>query len=137
MAAVETANLRIADPYHGIEKSGATEAINNMLVQSDQGVVDLFPVWPAGKDASFYHLLVPGAFDVSSATHNGTVGYADITSNAGQRLQLKNPWPGHQIAVTDQHGHTVRLAASNGVVAFDTVKGGTYHLVPLAAGPAR
>ncbi|WP_370127283.1 discoidin domain-containing protein [Streptacidiphilus sp. EB103A] len=122
------ANLRIADPYHGIEKSGAVEAINDMLVQSDQGVIVLFPVWPSDQDARFHRLLQKGAFVVSSELRNGTVGYADVISNAGNTLRIRNPWPGYSVAVTDHRGRAVNTSANDGVITVRTDPGAGYRL---------
>ncbi|MFC1438816.1 discoidin domain-containing protein [Streptacidiphilus sp. N1-10] len=129
------ANLRIADPYHGIEKSGAVEAINDMLVQSDRGVIVLFPVWPSDQDASFHQLRQQGAFVVSSELRNGTVGYADVTSDAGNTLRIRNPWPGRSVTVTDHRGRAVRTSTDDGVITVRTERGGSYRLT--RSGPTR
>ncbi|WP_331765924.1 discoidin domain-containing protein [Embleya sp. NBC_00896] len=115
------ANLRINDGYHGIEKSGATEAINNMLVQSFQGTMVLFPVWPADRDASFHGLLQPGAFEVSAALLNKTVTYAEITSRVGGTLRLSNPWADtSRLTVTDDRGHHVPFSLKDGIITVKT-----------------
>ncbi|MCX4791959.1 discoidin domain-containing protein [Streptomyces sp. NBC_01221] len=115
------ANLRINDGAHGIEKSGATEAINSMLVQSFQGTMVLFPVWPADKDASFHGLLQPGAFEVSATLLNGTVAYAEITSRVGGSLRLNNPWADTRSpTVTDGGGHPVPFSLKDGIITVKT-----------------
>ncbi|WP_046500195.1 glycoside hydrolase family 95-like protein [Streptomyces odonnellii] len=124
-------NLRIADPFHGIEKSGATEAVNSMLAQSDQGIVTLFPVWPAGKNASFWQLRQKGAFVVSSAKENDRASYAEVTSEAGGTLRLKNPWPTGTFTVTDTSGAAVPFTTANGVISVQTAVGRTYRIVPV------
>jgi hypothetical protein len=121
-------NLRISDPNHGIEKSGATEAINSMLVQSDQGIITLFGDWPAGKDAGFSQLRQKGAFVVSSAKQSDKVSYVDVTSTAGGVLRLKNPWTG-PFTVTDAAGHAVPFSTADGVISVPAAVGQTYHLV--------
>ncbi|MFJ5683921.1 glycosyl hydrolase family 95 catalytic domain-containing protein [Streptomyces sp. NPDC093099] len=122
-------NLRITDPHHGIEKSGATEAINSMLVQSDASVISLFPVWPAAKDASFYQLRQKGAFVVSSAKAAGTVQYVDVRSEAGGTLRVKNPWSA-AFTVTDAAGNAVPYTTAGGVITVQTAAGQTYRLNP-------
>ena len=124
------ANLNISDGDNGLEKVGTTEAINDLLVQSSENMVDLFPDWPTGKDASFYHLLTQGAFEVSSALKDGSVSYADITSEAGKPLKLKNAWPGQRLSVTDDSGRRVSYQDRDGVISLDTRKGDTYRIVP-------
>ncbi|WP_052850013.1 discoidin domain-containing protein [Streptomyces avicenniae] len=125
------ANLRITDPYHGIEKSGTTEAINNMLVQGHGGVITLFPVWPSARDASFNRLRMPGAFVVSSARQGGAVLYADVVSQVGGTLRLTNAWPGRTIAVTNAAGQPVSFTTTGGVITVQTAAGQTYRVDPV------
>ncbi|MYV54685.1 discoidin domain-containing protein [Streptomyces sp. SID3212] len=123
-------NLRIADPSHGIEKSGATEAVNSMLIQSDQGIISLFPVWPAGKNASFWQLRQKGAFVVSSAKQADRVSYVDVQAKAGGTLKLKNPWGSGTFTVTNTSGAAVPFTTANGVISVQTTAGQTYHILP-------
>ncbi|MBM7831261.1 hypothetical protein JOE59_001966 [Agromyces cerinus] len=129
-------NLRISDGVHGVEKIGATAAINNMLLMSDQGVVKVFPNWVAGEDASFARLRAEGAF-VVSAGYDGAanrVGEVSVTSEAGQRLTIASPWA-EGVDVFDSAGvevETVHGTAPNWssevTFTFDTRKGETYTL---------
>ncbi|TDV57858.1 discoidin domain-containing protein [Actinophytocola oryzae] len=118
-------NLRIRDSAHGIEKSGATEAINSMMVQSSQGVIDVFPVWPRNRNASFARLRTRGAFVVSAALSGGTVSGLSIRSDAGGQLRVGNPWSGG-VRVTDSAGNTVSSTLSGGVVTVNSTAGQTY-----------
>ncbi|MBM9506684.1 discoidin domain-containing protein [Actinacidiphila acididurans] len=128
------ANLRIADGYHGIEKSGACEAVHSMLVQSFDGVMVLFPVWPADQDASFDRLLLPGAFETSAALSAGTVDYVQVTAKAGGTLRVRNPWPdGQRLEVTDGDGHAFGYVVKDGVITVRTQPGRTYRFRPAAA----
>lgn len=128
------ANLNISDGNNGLEKVGTTAAVNDLLVQRSEGVIDLFPEWPSAQDASFYQLLTPGAFEVSSALKGGRVQYATITSEAGKQLRLTDPWPGLPLSVTTQEGDQIHYTVQGGVIAFDTRKGVTYQVSPLPAG---
>ena len=42
-------NLTIVPPVHGIESVGAIEAIDPMLLQSHDGVIQVFPAWLTRK----------------------------------------------------------------------------------------
>jgi alpha-L-fucosidase 2 len=121
-------NLRIRDGFHGLEKAGATEAVNNLLLQSDDGIVRLFPVWPTGKDASFVKLREKDALVISSAFQGGRVTYVDITSEAGKTVKLQNPWPGQTIVVNRVGGGTVSHTVSGNVITFATQAGSTYTI---------
>ncbi len=131
-------NLRISDGVHGVEKIGATAAINNMLLTSDRGVVKVFPNWVAGEDASFARLRAEGAFVVSAAYDGsaGRVGDVTVTSEAGQRMTISSPWP-EGTDVFDSTGAQVGTAAgtapnwdTDATVSFDTLRGQTYKLRP-------
>ncbi|MFK3979288.1 glycosyl hydrolase family 95 catalytic domain-containing protein [Micromonospora sp. NPDC050397] len=123
-----TANLRIGDPFHGLEKAGATEAVNNLLLQSDGGVLRLFPVWPSNRNASFVKLREKDALVVSSAFQAGRVTYVDITSEAGRTVRLQHPWPGQTIVVGQVGGGTVAHTVSGNVITFPTQAGATYRI---------
>ncbi|WP_405150009.1 discoidin domain-containing protein [Sphaerisporangium sp. NBC_01403] len=123
-------NLRMTDPSHGLEKSGAVEALNDMLLQSDGGVMRVFPVWPSGKNGSFVKLRAKDGFVVSSARSGGQAAYVDITSDAGRTVRLANPWPGRPIAVTRTGGGSVGQTVSNDVITFATQAGVTYTVTP-------
>ena len=51
----------------GIETAGGAQAVNDMLLQSSEGFLRFFPVWPAGEDAAFNTLRAVGAFLVSAS----------------------------------------------------------------------
>ncbi|MFC9258258.1 discoidin domain-containing protein [Streptomyces hydrogenans] len=122
-------NLRISDNHHGIEKAGAVEAINNMLLQSDGGVMVLFPGYPSGVDANFVRLREKGAFQVSAARTGGTVGGVTITSDVGTPARLQNPWPGRSVRVR-LNGGSVSAKLSGGVISWNTTAGATYVVEP-------
>ncbi|MDG4826988.1 discoidin domain-containing protein [Asanoa sp. WMMD1127] len=128
IAAKTDPNLRIRDEWHGLEKSGATEAVNNLLLQSDDGIIRVFPVWPAARDASFVKLREKDAFLVSSALAGGRVSYVDITSEAGRQVRLRNPWPGRPVVVTRVGGGAVTPSVTGDVVSFATQAGATYTI---------
>ncbi|AWS40658.1 discoidin domain-containing protein [Streptosporangium sp. 'caverna'] len=122
------ANLRIRDNFHGLEKGGATEAVNNLLLQSDDGIVRLFPVWPTNKNASFVKLREKDALVISSSFQSGRVTYVDITSEAGKTVKLQNPWPGQTVVINRVGGGTVTPTVSGNVITFATQAGSTYTI---------
>ena len=68
----------------GLETCGVTLAINEMLLQSHEGALRFFPVWPRHRPASFKTLRTNGAFLVSAA-YSPTGGAVDarIKSTVG------------------------------------------------------
>lgn len=51
---------------HGVEKSGGTEFINSMLIQSNVETIKVFPNWLRNKSAYFVNLRARGAYVVSA-----------------------------------------------------------------------
>ena len=71
-------------------------AVNEMLLQSYQGVLRVFPDWPKDRDARFGQLRAYGAFLISSEIVKGEVKSLLIESE-GQICTLQNPWPGRRL----------------------------------------
>ena len=87
-------NLLIFQGGGGIETCGGiTEAINEMLLQSHEGIIRLFPVWPTERPARFETLRAAGAFLVSAELRGGEVGPVMIESEKGRDCTVQNPWP--------------------------------------------
>jgi len=84
----------------GIESSGGLLAINEMLLQSHEGVIRVFPCWPVDQDARFGSLRAVGAFLVTSELKNGKVSGVRIVSEKGRDCKVLNPWPGKAVRVT-------------------------------------
>jgi autotransporter-associated beta strand protein len=74
--------------------------IQEMLMQSHEGVLRFFPCWPTNLDARFGTLRAYGAFLVSAQLQGGVVTAASITSERGQPCTIQNPWPALPVAVT-------------------------------------
>ncbi len=67
--------------------------VQEMLIQSHTGVIQIFPAIPAHwKDVSFSTLRTTGAFLVSAEQKEGKVEQVEITSEQGGFCKLKNPF---------------------------------------------
>ncbi len=66
--------------------------INEMLLQSYEGRVRVFPNWDRRRNAAFGNLRAYGAFIVSSRLTGGTVTAVNILSEKGRPLEIENPW---------------------------------------------
>jgi len=76
-------------------------ALNEMLMQSHEGVIRFFPVWEEERPARFHRLRAYGAFLVSGEFADGVVKSARIESEKGRACRVQNPWPGQTFRVTD------------------------------------
>jgi hypothetical protein len=102
----------------GLEDSAAVPAtVNEMLLQSYENVIRLFPCWQKNKNASFCSLRAYGAFLVSAKTEKGVV-FAKITSEKGRVLRIEKPGDGY-IAI--KSGKKIPL--ENNVTEIETSPG--------------
>jgi hypothetical protein len=121
-----------------IENAALTAPINEMLLQSYDGTIRLFPAWPLDKPARFGTLRAVGAFLVSGALVDRKAAYVVIKSEKGKPCAVANPWPGCAVAVTElaDPGRTPTALEQHGsVLCFPTRPGRTYRLSPLAVSP--
>ena len=92
------ANLHIHTGGGGIENFNTVPStIAEMLLQSFQGKLRVFPDWPTTADARFGDLRAYGAFLVSSQLEGGVVQYVRVASEQGGAVVLVNPWPGKML----------------------------------------
>jgi hypothetical protein len=90
-------NLVLTYGGGGIENVSGFLAVNEMLMQSHEGVIRFFPVWPKAQNARFRSLRAVGAFLVSAELTDGTVRGVKIHSEKGRGCTVQNPWPGKNV----------------------------------------
>lgn len=66
--------------------------LNEMALQSHEGVIRLFPVWDGSIDAVFRDLRADGAFLVSSSVKGGRVGKTEVFAEVGGELKIMLPF---------------------------------------------
>jgi hypothetical protein len=108
--------------------STVTATINEMLLQSHQGVIRLFPNWPKDKDAGFDKLRAHGAFLVSAELQGGTIQNVHLVSERGQPCTLRNPWPGKKVRLT-RNGKPAEVLEGD-LLKFNTAGGEKFELQP-------
>jgi hypothetical protein len=98
----------------GKGENGAAAAVNAMLVQRpDDGVIRLFPAWPAGVAAAFEQLRVPGAVLVSAGHDGRSIVSAALRAERDAEVELANPWPDQPVSLRDAE-QTSRLEGGEG-----------------------
>lgn len=147
---------------HMMEASGeVVAAINEMLLQSWSGAIEVFPAIPSGEpepdrmaglyahevghkvrpyarweECSFRNLLAAGAFEVSAARREGRTAWVRLKSKAGQRAVLVHPFgPEAEAAVArlDESGwRRIPHHLEQGRLGFDTEAAGDYAVYPAA-----
>ncbi len=111
----------------GTENFAVTPAtLASMFAQSYQANLHVFANWPMNQNAAFGNLNACGGFLVSSAVHEGRVGYVQILSQAGEECRLVNPWPGQSVNVSSSRATARTLEGP--LLVFKTNPGETVTL---------
>lgn len=107
------------------EVLGAVAPLNEMLLQSWDGAIALFPRWPLNMPASFENFRAEGAFLVSAACSGGQVTACTIRSLAGGSCVV---YADLKTAV-QCGGQAIRTGADAfGRLTFETGADGLYEL---------
>ena len=111
----------------GVEAfSGIPVCINEMLMQSYEGLIRVFPNWLPGKDVKFKTLRAYGAFLVSSEKKNNVVSYVEIISEKGRECNLLNPWESGKVKITTDDKSVIPFEVKDNRIIFKTDAGKKY-----------
>jgi alpha-L-fucosidase 2 len=104
----------------------AVQAVNEMLLQTINGIIHVGYSLPVGISASFEQLRTEGGFLVSAAINeNGDTGSLRIQSTVGGVCRIANPWPDKRVTITSSGS---RAACRGNVLQFGTLSGNEYLL---------
>jgi hypothetical protein len=117
----------------GIENVSGFLAINEMLLQSHEGVIRLFPVWPKEQAARFGGLRTVGALLVSAELKEGRISAVQIHSEKGRDCTVENPWPERKIRLV-RNTQPAEIVTGN-CVTFKTTPGENIKLAPQESNP--
>lgn len=105
----------------GLENNAAIPGtINEMLMQSYEGVIRLFPAWDRKQNAKFRSLRAFGAFLINGKLNDGTI-YAEIFSEQGMPLTVEAPGEGYELITGDGQ----RKPITEKLITVNTQKGET------------
>jgi len=98
--------------------------VNEMLLQSNEGKIRVFPAIPSSwKDSSdvAFTLRARGAFMVSSyMDKQGDISQVGIKSLKGNTCKLQNPWPGKKVVVYSNNELVKTKNQAGDVISFTT-----------------
>ncbi len=127
-------------------------AVNEMLLQSHNGIIRIFPAIPDGdpemermhkkgypyaeyidrynkydawENARFDRLLAKGAFEISAELKDNKLAWVYITSKKGGSVRLTSPFMDNTLKVFCD-GKTVEFSLENNVITFETEEGKSY-----------
>lgn len=133
-------------------------AVNEMLMQSDNGIIRIFPAIPDGdkeygrglrngyalhdckdrfteydawKNVRFDRLLARGAFEVSASLSDGAIEWVSVTSQKGGAARITSPFDLSKLSVYCD-GAAVEFSVDSDVIYFETQEGKTYTLAQSA-----
>lgn len=115
------------------ESLGVIAPLQEMMLQSWDGALRIFPAWPTETEAEFEDFRAEGAFLVSGAWSQGTVTRLKIFSERGGECRVYSPWS-EGMQVVDSSGEKVETRVDGGGrIGFVTQAGFTYRIRPAAA----
>lgn len=108
------------------EGLGVLAVFQEMLIQSWDNVIRLFPGWPDNVDAHFESFRAQGAFLVSADISAGKVGTVTIKSLAGGECRVYNSW-GKEVSICDDQDKVIAQSAES-ILSFETQEQQSYTL---------
>ncbi len=101
--------------------------VNEMLMQSHEGIIRLFPCWDRSSDASFENLRADGAFLVSAELIDGKVISLKIKSLRGRKCTAQ--CDGIKSVLRESDKTEIPFKKDGNTVVFDTEADTTYILI--------
>lgn len=102
--------------------------INEMLMQSHEGIIRIFPCWNKASDASFENLRADGAFLVASELKNGKIISLSVKSLAGRKCRVQI-FENSEYKVRQSDGKKVKFKKTDNYIEFKTLPDVTYVLI--------
>ncbi len=101
--------------------------INEMLMQSHQGIIRLFPCWNKTEDASFENLRADGAFLVSAELKNEKVLSLEIKSLKGRKCTVE--CDGIKSVISKADNKEIPFERKGNTISFETQENKDYVLI--------
>jgi hypothetical protein len=97
--------------------------VGEMLLQSHNGILRLFPGLKPNESASFHHLRAEGPVLVSAAATKGKVRFVQLDGLVKTSMRIKNPWPGKTVYVRSSVSGRTRSGRYEGYIDLDIRRG--------------
>lgn len=104
-------------------------AVNEMLLQSQEDKIRIFPAVPDKWECAF-SLLARGAFIVSSQrTEKGEIPGVEVLSQKGNVCKIVSPWPATKVRILNK-GKNVTYTVHENIITFKTNENEKYLISP-------
>ncbi len=101
--------------------------INEMLMQSFEGVIRLFPCWNKNSDAAFENLRADGAFLVSASLEGGRLSALEIKSLKGRKCTVE--CADVKAVIRKSDNSEIAFSKAGSLLSFETEADEAYILV--------
>ena len=108
---------------------GVTAGITEMLIQSNEGYIELLPALPTEwSEGEFIGVCARGGFELDFSWKNKELISTEVLSKVGERFRLKT----NKKVKVFQDGKPVSVKKrANKIIEFNTVKGKTYTITEI------
>ena len=113
------------------ETLGITAPLQEMMLQSWDGALRVFPAWPKDLNARFENFRAEGAFLVTAAWVGGRVDALRIFSEKGGECRLYPPWASG-VRIQDANAYAVAAQHEGQAVRFVTKPLAAYDVMSCA-----
>ncbi|WP_242133433.1 glycosyl hydrolase family 95 catalytic domain-containing protein [Aestuariivivens marinum] len=111
---------------HYTEMFAVSGAISELLLQSVDSIIRLFPAWPKDEDAKFEALRAIGGFLVFAEQKNGKIMDIQIISTLGGDLYLFSPWKSIECTSHNTGKLEILKVDPFGIIHLSTKQGESY-----------
>ncbi|MDR1762446.1 MAG: alpha-L-fucosidase [Dysgonamonadaceae bacterium] len=109
----------------------AAASLQDLYIQSWGGKIRVFPAVPdSWKEAEFINFRTEGAFLVSAKRKDGKTSVIQVESEAGGLCRIQTGMDANNLKISNLKGkNTTFSVIENGVIEFETEKGGIYLII--------
>ena len=108
--------------------SAVVTAINESLLRSCGGIIEVFPAFPKNQSGSYNCLRAQGGFLVSAAIKNGKLTSLTLKSLLGNEAKVQLVGEAN-VSVVSSTGKKVKFKKRDNIIYFKTIQGETYKII--------
>ena len=103
---------------------GGSAGIAEMLLQSHEGYIEPLAALPeTWKNGEYSGLCARNGFEISVKWNNCKAEEISVISKHGGKCRIKT-----ELGTVTKNGEKIQVDSNNGIISFDTIKGGIYEI---------